>query len=739
VWVDTSGEEGKDVLRMFKDYFENKEIRKVYHNFCYDYLVLRSHIEGCVPTMHADTLHMAKLLDISSLSGYDLTSLSRKYELPTQKENGIMHHFNIESRKKNQNIFRDLQIYEHDKWVEYCLNDTKVTLELYLKLKEKLQGPDCEWINMERDSNSNMWEFYQSYYRKFGVCLANMQWRGVCLDPKLLEEPRKQGNEEYENEKQKFLDWVTILVGADEAEKININSPIQLRQVFFRELGVSSENILKTDSGLESVSKEQLKSLRQRALIPDAIERLRYKHRQLVEELAANEGFNFLIKEMQSILRVDMWEYNENDIKEFLFPRLLEEKWRNLEDLSVQDIAIKVQSDYESYCRIKCADYDTLRDTYKDAIDGLNNAKNIHKLLSTYINKLPSYVNPVTGRIHANFKLGPGTGRLSCSNPNLQNQPSANDKYNIRNAFVPEKGKAFIIADYSQLELRVLAYVSKCEAMLKAFKLGGDFHSRTAADMFPEVRESVERGEVVIDYPQNGIPTVKDKFPKYRSHAKQLNFAVAYGAGAYSLKNDLGISLNEAEAVIQRWYNSRPEVRTWQAEEKKYVIQTGKSYTFMGRYRPLWNREHDRERIPEDLEKTLLKFEGDKIEDAYHTLLNRHRKFGTHNGNFKDLMPSKEFGGIMRQAVNTPIQGGASDLVMSSMLNLENNKKLKELKWELLLNIHDEVVLEGPINSQYEALKIVKNIMEHKEDVECKVDTYTINFPTDAKVAEYWE
>ena len=104
-----------------------------------------------------------------------------------------MHHFNIESRKKNQNTFRDLQIYEHDKWVKYCLNDTKVTLELYLKLKEKLQGPDCEWINMERDSNSNMWEFYQNYYREFGVCLANMQWRGVCLDPKLLEEPRKQG------------------------------------------------------------------------------------------------------------------------------------------------------------------------------------------------------------------------------------------------------------------------------------------------------------------------------------------------------------------------------------------------------------------------------------------------------------------------------------------------------------------------------------------------------------------
>ena len=117
-----------------------------------------------------------------------MASLSQKYELPTKKEEGIMHHFNVDSRKKNQNTLRDFQIYEHDKWLKYCLNDTQVTLELYRKLKEKLENPGS-W-NLGK---SNMWEFYQSYYRGFGVCLANMQWRGVYLDPKLLEEPRKQG------------------------------------------------------------------------------------------------------------------------------------------------------------------------------------------------------------------------------------------------------------------------------------------------------------------------------------------------------------------------------------------------------------------------------------------------------------------------------------------------------------------------------------------------------------------
>merc|ERR1740123_2497239 len=121
--------------------------------------------------------------------------------------------------------------------------------------------------------------------------------------------------------------------------------------------------------------------------------------------------------------------------------------------------------------------------------------------------------------------------------------------------------------------------------MIEGFNLGGDFHSRTAAEMFEDVRRAVDKGEVTVDDGQMSIPSVKSVFPRYRAQAKQLNFAIAYGAGAHSLKGDLNISQSEADEVIKRWYKARPEVLDWQRKEKEYVIRCGRSHTFYGRYR----------------------------------------------------------------------------------------------------------------------------------------------------------
>ena len=121
------------------------------------------------------------------------------------------------------------------------------------------------------------------------------------------------------------------------------------------------------------------------------------------------------------------------------------------------------------------------------ALDHWLKFKHIEKLLTTYIKPLPGQISK-TGRIHTSMNLNTETGRISCRRPNLQNQPAGDkDKYKVRKAFVAAAGKKLLVADYGQLELRILAHMTKCKSMIKAFKLGGDFHSRTALGMYPEI------------------------------------------------------------------------------------------------------------------------------------------------------------------------------------------------------------------------------------------------------------
>jgi DNA polymerase-1 len=275
-------------------------------------------------------------------------------------------------------------------------------------------------------------------------------------------------------------------------------------------------------------------------------------------------------------------------------------------------------------------------------------------------------------RVHCSLNLNTETGRLSSRRPNLQNQPALEkDKYKIRKAFQASPGNSLIVADYGQLELRLLASMTGCRSMIDAFASGGDFHSRTALDMFDHVREKVNNGEVLLEWDYaNGDPPkplLKDEFGSERRKAKTLNFSIAYGKTAHGLSQDWGVTQEEAQDMLNKWYDARPEVRDWQANTKDYARRFGLTRTLMGRYRQL----------PEATGK------------------NR-----------------KLVSGAERASINTPIQGGAADVAMMAMNKINKNEKLKKLGWILLMQIHDEVILEGPEETAKEAFDEVIKCME---------------------------
>lgn len=294
-------------------------------------------------------------------------------------------------------------------------------------------------------------------------------------------------------------------------------------------------------------------------------------------------------------------------------------------------------------------------------------------MISNFLTSLQELTDS-DSRVHCSLNLNTDTGRLSSRRPNLQNQPALEkDKYKIRKAFQASPGNNLIVADYGQLELRILASITHCQSMIDAFASGGDFHSRTAMDMFPYVKEAVEDGECLLEWDyskgdQPPKPLLKDKFASERRKAKTLNFSIAYGKTAHGLSEDWGVTKKEAEGMLQAWYAARPEVLEWQSNTKDIARKDGITRTLMGRYR--------------QLPGATARFD--------------RRAIGRNE----------------RASINTPIQGGAADIAMMAMIKINDSEKLKRLGWVLLLQIHDEVILEGPEETAEKAFEEVLNCME---------------------------
>ncbi len=274
--------------------------------------------------------------------------------------------------------------------------------------------------------------------------------------------------------------------------------------------------------------------------------------------------------------------------------------------------------------------------------------RQLTKLKSTYTDALPTYLSAQTGRIHTSFSLAATTtGRLSSSEPNLQNIPVRNaEGRQIRTAFIPEKGMKLVSADYSQIELRLLAHIADIPQLRQAFADGVDIHAMTASEMF-------------------GVP-VKDMPSEVRRRAKAINFGIIYGISAFGLANQLGISREEAGAYIKKYFERFPGIRAYMDETKAFVRANGFVTTIFGRV--------------------------------------------CHYPDASSSNPQmRAF--VERQAINAPIQGSASDIIRRAMIRMDDALEAARLNVRMLLQVHDELVFEVPDSEVDRALPIIRKVM----------------------------
>ena len=190
------------------------------------------------------------------------------------------------------------------------------------------------------------------------------------------------------------------------------------------------------------------------------------------------------------------------------------------------------------------------------ALDTLVKYKATETLINSFILPLQQ-LKDHNSRIHYSLNINTETGRLSAKKPNAQNQPALDkDKYKIRKAFRAAEGKMLIVADYGQLELRILAHMTNCKSMIQAFEAGGDFHSRTAMSMYPDIKQAVDDGKVILEWDSKQgtapAPMLKNVYASQRKTAKTMNFSIAYGKTAHGFAKDWGCSFDEATSALKR-------------------------------------------------------------------------------------------------------------------------------------------------------------------------------------------
>ncbi len=307
--------------------------------------------------------------------------------------------------------------------------------------------------------------------------------------------------------------------------------------------------------------------------------------------------------------------------------------------------------------------YSTAADVLEDmrgqhpVIDLILEQRELFKLKSTYTDALPMAVNPATGRVHTSYnQAGSVTGRIASSEPNLQNIPTRTELgRRVRKAFVAERGKRLVAADYSQIELRLAAHMAQDQTLLQAFRDGEDIHAATAAVVY-------------------GIPPEKVTKDQRRT-AKTVNFGILYGQGAFGLTRTTGLTLAEAENFIKSYFERFPGVKKYLDETKRLAAERG----------------------------------------YVETLLGRRRYFPglAQSGATRDAQGAIARARAEREAINAPIQGTASDIIKLAMLRLPAALAKARLSAQMLLQVHDELVFECPTGEVEATAKVARTVMEN--------------------------
>ena len=505
-------------IENWKEIFEKEEIKKISIDLTKIYILLKQEnitIEG----IYYDVAIAAYILDPTN-NKLKIDDLISNY-----LDINVNEYFPQEDNQKQINLFEDTTNKDDE-------NQEKIS-NLYayaiFKIKEKTEK-ELEEINCK--------DLFHNIDMPTIEILSNMQWNGMYIDKKELEQFGKELTEK--------LEIITKVIYEMAGEEFNINSTKQLGEILFEKMKLPV--IKKTKSGYSTDV--------------DVLEKLK-KEDPIIEQIL---------------------EYRQ-----------------------------------------------------------------LMKLNSTYVEGLKPYINPKTNRIHSFFhQTITATGRISSTEPNLQNIPTRFELgKKVRKLFKPEKGNIYIDADYSQIELRVLASISGDKHMIEAFKEGQDIHKQAASKVFKTPIEEVTKEQ--------------------RSNAKAVNFGIVYGISEFGLGEQLGISRKQAKKYIDEYLEQYAGIKEFMDNIKEEAKEKGYVETMF----------HRRRYIPELKSKNYMV-----------------RQFGA------------------RAAMNTPIQGTAADIMKISMLKVFEKIKKRKLKSKIVLQVHDEMMLEVPLEEKDEVQKIIKDCME---------------------------
>jgi DNA polymerase-1 len=302
-------------------------------------------------------------------------------------------------------------------------------------------------------------------------------------------------------------------------------------------------------------------------------------------------------------------------------------------------------------------------------VDMILENRELSKIKSTYVDALPAAVDSQTRRVHTSYsQIGAVTGRISSSNPNLQNIPIRTEEgRRVRNGFIAEKGSVLLSVDYSQIELRIVAHMAEDQTMLAAFKAGEDIHATTAAAVYGVELESVTK--------------------EMRRHAKAINFGLIYGMSAFGLTRTTDLTLAESERFVKTYFEKFPGVKKYLDGIRKLAAEQG----------------------------------------YVETLLGRRRYFPALQSKLNQQLKNRE----EREAINAPIQGTAADIMKIAMLKIPSALKAAGLKAKMLLQVHDELVLECPKDEMEKTARLVQETM---------ANAYPMSIPlsTEARSGQSW-
>ncbi len=344
---------------------------------------------------------------------------------------------------------------------------------------------------------------------------------------------------------------------------------------------------------------------------------------------------------------------------------------QQLSDVLFNKLGLKAESSWKTASGFYSTNAEVLESLsgQHPVVDMVLEQRELSKLKSTYVDALPLAVDEKTRRVHTSYsQIGAVTGRLSSNNPNLQNIPIRSELgRRVRNGFIADAGNVLLSVDYSQIELRIVAHMAQDAGMLAAFRAGQDIHATTAAAIYNIPLEQVNKDQ--------------------RRHAKAINFGLIYGMSAFGLTRSTELTLAEAEDFVAEYFREFPGIKKYLDGIRKSAAETG----------------------------------------YVETLLGRRRYFPALMGQMNRNLKNRE----EREAINAPIQGTAADIMKIAMLKIPSALKAANLKGQMLLQVHDELVLECPRGELEKTVRVVKEVMG---------SAYRLDIPleTEARAGQNW-